>query len=150
MPAPKDEQAKLKTFKKAFRSKAILLVDDDPSWTKALRMLLETLGASVNTASDGTQAVDFLRSVSYDMILLDVQMPGIDGWDLYAILKQACPGKELPIYFLTGLPFSLQTKFITRVPISPNYVLQKSLSPWEILSRLAEHFHHAAHPDKKK
>lgn len=142
MPSMTDEQHKLKFFKKAFKGKAVLLVDDDPSWIKALRMLLDTLGASVNTASDGTQAVQYMRAARYDIILLDIQMPGIDGWDLYAIMKQVCPGQELPVFFLTGLPAPLQTKFIAKIPVSPQRVLQKSLTPWEILSHLEDYLLH--------
>jgi CheY-like chemotaxis protein len=101
-------------------------------------MLLDTLGASVNTASNGTDAVQFLRAARYDIILLDIQMPGIDGWDLYAIMKQVRPDQNLPVFFLTGLPEQHQTKFIAKVPIPSRRVLQKSLTPWEILASLEE------------
>ncbi|NJK92517.1 MAG: response regulator [Blastochloris sp.] len=133
-----EEQARLKEFKKLFKGKPILLVDDDPHWIKAMHMLLDTLGASVNCAPNGEKAVQYLRLARYDIILLDIQMPGIDGWDLYAIMQQVRPGRDLPVYFLTGLPAPLQTKFVAKLPVSPERVLQKSLSPWEILATISK------------
>jgi len=137
MPTLKEESLKLKSFKKFFRGKTILMVDDDPNWTKALKMLLDTLGASVNTALSGKEAVHYLRAAKYDLILLDIQMPGIDGWDLFAIMKQVCPGQKLPVFFLTGLAEVSQTKFIAKLPLNPERVLQKKMPPLEILFQIS-------------
>lgn len=136
MPVQNAEKLKLKVFKKFFSKRRILMVDDDPQWITAVRMLLDSLGASINSATNAPDAIKYLRAANYDLILLDIQMPGIDGWDLYAIMKQVCPHQQLPVFFLTGLAPSLQTKFIAKLPLSSERVLQKSLPPLEILSRI--------------
>lgn len=138
MPVQEEEKLKLKSFKKFFSKRRILMVDDDPQWITAVRMLLDSLGASISTAGNAADAVKYLRAASYDLILLDIQMPGIDGWDLYAIMKQVCPHQRLPVFFLTGLAPAFQTKFIAKLPISSEHVLQKSLPPLEILARIQE------------
>jgi DNA-binding response OmpR family regulator len=65
----------------------ILVVDDDPNAIDIVRTYLEAHGYHVSTASDGKEALAKLESVRPALVLLDVMMPGMDGWEVARIIK---------------------------------------------------------------
>ncbi len=58
---------------------AVLVAEDDPTSQLVTRMLLRRLGHDVDVVGDGVEAVAAVRSGTYDVVLMDVQMPGLDG-----------------------------------------------------------------------
>lgn len=70
----------------------ILLVDDDSSVRRVLQFKLEKRGFSVETASDGLQALQILRELPIDLLLSDIRMPRMDGIELLGEAKSAQPG----------------------------------------------------------
>jgi two-component system cell cycle response regulator DivK len=69
-------------------TKNILIVDDSPANLKLLRLLLAGEGHSVQTATSAEDALEVLSSFKPDAILMDVQMPGMNGLDLTRLIKQ--------------------------------------------------------------
>ena len=80
----------------------ILIADDRPSSRELLRLVLERAGYEVLEAADGEQAVDRARSANPDLILLDLQMPGLDGYGVLAALRNEPRFEHLPILALTA------------------------------------------------
>jgi CheY-like chemotaxis protein len=80
--------------------KRILLVDDDDDFRNLAGLLLETAGYLVEQATDGVEAIVTLREKSFDLILSDIEMPGLDGFTML----QALQSKNLstPLIFLTA------------------------------------------------
>jgi DNA-binding NtrC family response regulator len=70
----------------------ILLVDDDPSVRRVLQFKLQKRGFSVDTASDGREALNSLEGKPFDLLLSDIRMPGMDGIELLEKAKLAQPG----------------------------------------------------------
>jgi two-component system KDP operon response regulator KdpE len=70
----------------------ILIVDDDGSVRRALRTTLQTLGFSTTEASGGEEALQLARAIPHDVVLLDVNMPGIDGLETCRQLRRLLPG----------------------------------------------------------
>jgi DNA-binding response OmpR family regulator len=66
---------------------AILVVDDDPNALDIVRTFLESRGYRVATAQDGNEALSLLESVGPSLVLLDVMMPGMDGWEVARVIK---------------------------------------------------------------
>ena len=81
----------------------ILLVDDRPQNLLALRALLEPLGHELLTADSGEEALRVLLHHDVAVILLDVQMPGIDGFETAELIKQRERTRHIPIIFLTAI-----------------------------------------------
>ncbi|MEP0872465.1 hybrid sensor histidine kinase/response regulator [Trichocoleus desertorum AS-A10] len=81
----------------------ILIVDDNPNNTKVLFELLKESGYRVLVAKSGESALERLKSVSPDLVLLDVMMPGIDGFETCRRLKAAPTTQEIPVIFMTAL-----------------------------------------------
>jgi DNA-binding response OmpR family regulator len=82
--------------------KRIVVVDDDASVGPAVRDLLEGEGFQVDFPGDGTAALPELIRAAPDLVILDVNMPGISGWELCAILRRQSSTRDVPILFLTG------------------------------------------------
>ncbi len=80
----------------------VLAVDDDPGALSALADALGTLGFQVLQAADGATALDLAREKRPDVVLLDVQMPGMDGFEVCRELKSDPNLLLVPIVFLTG------------------------------------------------
>ena len=68
--------------------KRILLVDDEPDTTMAMSIVLETNGFKVDSFNDAVLALSSFRSHYYDLAILDVKMPGMDGFELYDMIKK--------------------------------------------------------------
>ncbi|HEX6133273.1 MAG TPA: response regulator [Longimicrobiales bacterium] len=66
---------------------SVMIVDDDPNALDIVRTFLESKGYRVATAKDGNEALAKLEDVHPDLVLLDVMMPGMDGWEVARVIK---------------------------------------------------------------
>ncbi|CAM4524780.1 MULTISPECIES: hybrid sensor histidine kinase/response regulator [Myxococcus] len=82
---------------------SILMVDDHPSNLLALEAILEPLGQELVKATSGEEALKFLLQRDFAVILMDVQMPGLDGFQTATLIKQRERTRTIPIIFLTAL-----------------------------------------------
>ena len=80
----------------------VLVAEDDEVNAKAARMMLEQLGCFVDIATDGAQAVDHFRDRDYDLILMDWQMPQMDGIEATARIRAMPGGIATPIVGTTS------------------------------------------------
>ncbi len=80
----------------------ILLVDDQESVLKLLDAILKVRNYDVMYASNGLDAVEIAMSVKPNLVLLDVMMPGMDGFKVCQTLKANEPTKDIPVVFLTA------------------------------------------------
>jgi len=79
----------------------ILLVDDDPDILVSTRFLIESEGYQVTTAHNGREALDRIAVETPDVILLDLMMPVMDGWQFVEELRKG-PHAQLPIIILSA------------------------------------------------
>ncbi|MDJ1180568.1 diguanylate cyclase [Roseofilum sp. BLCC_M91] len=80
----------------------LLVVDDNSSNLKVLRGLLSTVGYKLTFAMGGKQALDRVKTAKPDLILLDLMMPDMDGFEVCNILKKNPEFKDIPVIFLTA------------------------------------------------
>ena len=90
---------------------SIMLVDDRPENLLALEAVLEPLGEKLVQASSGEEALKRLLVEDFAVILLDVQMPGIDGFETATLIKQRDRTRDVPIIFLTAHDKGLDNVF---------------------------------------
>ncbi|MBR4777648.1 MAG: DNA-binding response regulator [Lachnospiraceae bacterium] len=82
----------------------ILCVDDDISMLNTIEDILMNAGYAVSLAKSGSQALDLIkRGIEYQLVLLDVDMPDMDGYETFKRIRELDAAKEIPIIFLTGL-----------------------------------------------
>jgi CheY-like chemotaxis protein len=79
----------------------VLVIEDDPDMRGLLVLMLEDKGYSVQSASNGRGALDILRTIRPDLILLDMKMPVMDGWE-FARRYRAEFGNPSPIIVMTA------------------------------------------------
>ena len=82
--------------------KRIVVVDDEPGVGVAIRDLLSQDGYAVEAPGDARTALPELIRAAPDLVILDVNMPGMSGWELCAILRRQTTTRGVPILFLTG------------------------------------------------
>jgi DNA-binding response OmpR family regulator len=80
----------------------VLVIDDEGPIRLLCRVNLEAAGMEVSEAEDGPSGVDAARAEHPDVILLDVMMPGMDGWEVFGELLKDERTARIPIVFLTA------------------------------------------------
>ncbi len=80
----------------------ILLVDDEPAIRQMLARVLTWEGYNVSPAASGAEALEFAGNADFDLVLLDLNMPGMDGWDTFEKLTAKHP--LLPVIVITARP----------------------------------------------
>jgi signal transduction histidine kinase len=93
------------------RQANILIVDDEPSNLLALEATLECLGQRICKASSGVDALRQLLDQDFAVILLDVQMPGMDGIETASLIRERERSRQVPIIFLTGVVKTAEMMF---------------------------------------
>jgi DNA-binding response OmpR family regulator len=82
--------------------KKILVVDDDSNILSLEKTILEQKGFEVTSALGGEEALEILAKETFDLILLDVMMPGVDGFAVCRKVKEDDRLKDVPVIFLTA------------------------------------------------
>lgn len=82
--------------------KTVLIVDDEIPILDALRVRIEASGYNVLTATNGQEALDKARTLKPDLIILDVLLPKMDGYEVARLLKFDSRYKDIPIIMLTA------------------------------------------------
>lgn len=78
----------------------LLLAEDEPKIGIYVQQGLSEAGFNVDLVTSGTQALQYALSESYDLLILDVMMPGLDGWEVVRMIRAV--GKTVPVLFLTA------------------------------------------------
>lgn len=112
----------------------ILVVDDVVSNVLLLKILLTNEGFQVCTANNGDECVKMAKSDNPDLILLDVMMPGISGFDTAVILKKDPETAEIPIIFLTAL--NNPSELVHGFQVGANDFLTKPFNKEELVMRV--------------
>ncbi len=121
----------------AEEKKLILIVDDNPENRQVLGSLLLEVGYEVGAAPDGYKALEFIENEEPDLILLDVMMPGMDGFEVCEKLKSNMLTKHIPVIFLTA---KTSTEDIVRgFNVGGVDYISKPFNSEELLARVKTH-----------
>ena len=117
--------------------KKILVVDDDPDFLEVIKLRLEHAGYEVHVASNGEEGVEKFSQVKPDLIILDILMPRIDGFEMLYILKNNYPHTEhLPIIMVTARK-EIEFNFKAKGFGATDYIV-KPIDPQELLDKISE------------
>lgn len=97
-------------LKTSNQPKTILVIEDDETMRRALARIFEADGHTVRTAADGTQLSTVLDDSPIDLIILDIGLPWINGFELAKLLKEHKDLKEIPLVFISAKTSELDVK----------------------------------------
>jgi CheY-like chemotaxis protein len=117
-------------------AKRILVVDDDEMVLMALDELLKPEGYEVQTVSAGSEALQKLDQGGYDLLMLDVIMPEMDGYELCKRIREKEKYKETPVIFLTAK--SRDEDRARGLEAGGNLYLSKPISPDKLLGIVSD------------
>ena len=113
----------------------ILLADDSSTVRALARLELEEAGYDVVEAADGAAALEAVRTEQPDVVLLDIEMPGMDGYDVVKELKADAATADIPVVFLTGRVGAEDV--VRALRLGGHDYLRKPPEPAELLARVS-------------
>src|SRR5215213_11652370 len=113
----------------------VLLVDDEPDLNLTLKLTLEENGFGVNSFTDPLSALENFKANLYDLIILDIQMPGINGFELYRQIKKI--DDKAKVCFLTASEMYYEQFRKELFPaLDNNCYIQKPIENETLINRL--------------
>lgn len=118
----------------------ILIIDDDDDIVESMRVVLESKNYDVVSASSGQEGLDKTKQENPDLIILDVMMPNMDGFEMSRAIKGDPEHKNIPILMLTaikeksGLDFKKEAGDTTWLPVDD--YCEKPLDPQELIAKI--------------
>jgi DNA-binding response OmpR family regulator len=116
--------------------KRILIVDDDPDMVEMLRLALHTEGYAVRTAVNGREALRKALLSPPDLVLLDLIMPGLHGFNVCERLRSNSATASVPIIMLTALPGELPR--LAGMEVGADDYIRKPFEMPELISRVGD------------
>jgi DNA-binding response OmpR family regulator len=83
-------------------AKKILIVDDEPGITNLVKTILTGEGYHVEQANNTEEVLDCLGKHQFGLVILDLMMPGVSGWDLYSKIREHVHHKNVPVIILSA------------------------------------------------
>jgi DNA-binding response OmpR family regulator len=115
--------------------KKVLIAEDDPDVAELLRLaLIEGLGLEAEIVANGALVMDSVTARRPDLLILDVELPGLNGLDVFDLLRSDPHWQGVPVLFLTALPERAQT---ANAPIGIHEVLAKPFDIDDLIARAA-------------
>ncbi|HYM21366.1 MAG TPA: response regulator [Candidatus Kapabacteria bacterium] len=115
-------------------AKTVLIVDDEKDIRDLLAYNLSKEGFAVLTAGDGNEALDTLGKHKADLVVLDIMMPGLDGYEVCKQIRATEAWKSLPVIFLTAR--SAEVDQIVGLELGADDYIQKPVSPRVLVARV--------------
>jgi DNA-binding response OmpR family regulator len=115
----------------------IAIIEDDPVISQMYRMKFEADGFDVQLANNGKRGVAMVETFSPDIILMDLQMPEMDGLEALTIIRKNDWGKDVPVIILTNLGKEESPKEIQSLGIH-SYIVKAELTPRQVVQRVKE------------
>ena len=113
----------------------VAIIEDDPSIVQMYRLKFQTDGFEVQTAGDGESGLALIESFQPDVVLLDLMMPMMNGFDMLAKLRSTANGMKMKVIVLTNMG---DTETATRVfKMSANdYIVKAEFTPKQVVERV--------------
>lgn len=112
----------------------ILVVDDDAASRKLLQAVLAPMGVAVSEAVDGEAALEMITDSAWDAVLLDLKMPGMDGFTVLERIRQQYPVGKLPVVLVTGRDDP--EAYARGLQLRANDFITKPVNQAELMARL--------------
>jgi DNA-binding response OmpR family regulator len=113
--------------------KRILCIDDEPEMIDLIRLILNRRGFEVKGAGGGIDGLEMVRTEQPDLVLLDLMMPDMDGWEVYQQMKADDKTRSIPVIVVTAKAQSIDKVLGLHIAKVDDYI-SKPFSPQELLT----------------
>lgn len=127
--------------------KRVLVVDADPLIRKSAHVLLSQLGCEVDAARDGREAQKLVRTLEYDVVLGDIRLPDMGGYDFFKAMKEIIP--ETPVVLMTGFGYDAAHTIVRARQEGLRIVLYKPFRLDRIREAVADSLNLSTSPDPR-
>lgn len=115
--------------------KCILCIEDEPEMIDLIRLILGRRGFEVKGANGGVEGLKMIRQELPDLVLLDLMMPDMDGWDVYQQLKSEGETRDIPVIIITAKAQSIDRVLGLHIAKVDDYI-SKPFRPQELLDSI--------------
>lgn len=115
----------------------IAVIEDDAVISQMYRMKFEADGFDIQLANNGKHGVELVETFAPDIILLDLQMPEMNGVEALTIIRKNDWGKDIPVIILTNLGEEEAPKELRALGIH-SYIVKANLTPRQVVQRVKE------------
>jgi DNA-binding response OmpR family regulator len=115
----------------------IAIIEDDQVISQMYRMKFESDGFAVHVATNGKDGITLVEETTPDVILLDMQMPGMNGDEALAEIRKHDWGKHIPVIVLTNLGEEEAPKNLRSLGIE-SYIVKADLTPRQVVDRVKQ------------
>ena len=119
------------------RSKTIVYIEDEMEMIDLVRLILSRKGYQVIGAAGGREGIDVVRQHLPDLVLLDLMMPDIDGWDVYQQIRADEATKHIPVIVVTAKAQNIDKVLGLHIAKVNDYI-SKPFSPQELVSSIEQ------------
>jgi two-component system response regulator VicR len=120
-------------------NKKILCIEDEPEMIDLIRLILERRGFTVQGAAGGMEGIKKVRELRPDLVLLDLMMPDMDGWEVYQQMKAGETTRDIPVIVVTAKAQSIDKVLGLHIAKVDDYIA-KPFSPQELLASVEKIF----------
>lgn len=113
----------------------IIYIEDDPDMIDLVSLILNCRGFSVMGASGGVKGLEMVLSEVPDLVLLDLMMPDLDGWDVYQQMKAQAKTRSIPVIVITAKAQAIDRVLGLRIAKVDDYIC-KPFSPNELIASI--------------
>jgi DNA-binding response OmpR family regulator len=115
------------------KTKLILCIEDEQEMIDLIRLILNRRGFEVKGANGGKEGLEIIRNEHPDLVLLDLMMPDMDGWEVYQQMKADEASKDIPVIVVTAKAQSIDKVLGLHIAKVDDYIA-KPFSPQELLN----------------
>ena len=119
--------------------KFILCIEDEPEMIDLIRLILERRGFKVEGAAGGMDGIRKVRELHPDLVLLDLMMPDLDGWEVYQQMKADENSRNIPVIVVTAKAQSIDKVLGLHIAKVDDYI-SKPFSPQDLLASVEKVF----------
>ena len=120
-------------------TKQILCIEDEPEMIDLIRLILGRRGFEVKGAGGGMEGIKMVRQEHPDLVLLDLMMPDMDGWEVYQQMKADETTRNIPVIVVTAKAQSIDKVLGLHIAKVDDYIA-KPFSPQELLNSVEKVF----------
>ncbi|MFM8367631.1 MAG: response regulator transcription factor [Chloroflexota bacterium] len=120
-------------------TKTILCVEDEPEMIDLIRLILARKGYNVKGAAGGVEGIRLVKEIHPDLVLLDLMMPDMDGWEVYQQMKAEASLRDIPVIVVTAKAQNIDKVLGLHIAKVDDYIA-KPFSPQELMDSVDKVF----------